>query len=230
LLADPSALTLPPRQRELARLASLLAETPWAVRDADLERLRAAGLRDEAIVQAVTIVGIFSHLTRMADATGIELDYESPLPRLQVDRNRGPVPRPDPARWPVPPAAPRLPLALRPNTAEAMAQWRLYIAQPGAGLSAHERAVVARAAAYQLCDARGLAAWGDARPETPREQALAAFAEKLTLTPWRMTAADLAPLGNLQGGGLDDRGILAVVALVGFQNMDSRVRLALALE
>lgn len=208
-------------------MASLLAETPWAVRDADLARLRAAGLSDEASVQAVTIVGIFSHLTRMADGTGIELDYESPLPRFQIDRHREPVPRPDPADWPVPPAAPRLPLSLRPNTAEAMAQWRLYVAKPGASLSAHERAVLARAAAYHLCDARGLAAWGDARPETQREQTLAAFAEKLTLTPWRMTPADLALLRNLQDGGLDDRGILAAVSLVGFQNMESRVRLAL---
>ena len=108
-----------------------------------------------------------------------------------------------------------------------MAQWRRYVAQPGAGLSAHERAVLARAAAYQLCDARGLAAWSDARPETPREQALAAFAEKLTLAPWRMIPTDLAWLRNLQDGGLDDRSILAAVALVGFQNMESRVRLAL---
>ncbi|HEX2571865.1 MAG TPA: hypothetical protein VH877_20150 [Polyangia bacterium] len=227
MLADPAGLTLPPRQRELARLASLLAETPWALRDADLERPRAAGLSDEGVVQAVTIVGIFSHLTRVADATGIELDYESPLPRLQVDRSREPAPRPDPADWPAPPAAPRLPLSLRPATAEAMSQWRRYVAQPGAGLSARDRAVIARAAAYRLCDARGLAAWDDARPETPREQTLAAFAEKLTLTPWRMSAADLAELRGLEGGGLDDRGCLAAAALVGFQNMDSRVRLAL---
>jgi alkylhydroperoxidase family enzyme len=72
--------------------------------------------------------------------------------------------------------------------------------------------------------AGGVAEREDAIPSTPREATLAAFADKLTLTPWRMDEADLAPLRR---EGLDDRGVLWAVATVAFQNLLSRVRLAL---
>jgi hypothetical protein len=44
------------------------------------------------------------------------------------------------------------------------------------------------------------------------------------MTPWRVSAGDLVPLRR---EGLDGRGLLDVIGLVGFQNMESRVRLAL---
>jgi alkylhydroperoxidase family enzyme len=84
--------------------------------------------------------------------------------------------------------------------------------------------VLGSTVAARLCDAAGISAWGDARPGSPRESALVTYAEALTTAPWRVGEANLGPLRR---SGLDDRGLLDVIGLVGFQNMESRVRLAL---
>lgn len=59
-----------------------------------------------------------------------------------------------------------------------------------------------------------------------RERALAAYAEKLTLTPAEVTPADLEPL---RAAGLDDHQILEAVQVVGMFNMTNRVSTALAM-
>lgn len=217
---NPSAVQLSARHRALAGLATLLTEAPWTVGAEDFERVRAAGVSEEGLVQAITIAALFNHLTRVADATGVEPDYVSPLPRMQVDASREPVPRPPRERWPSAPAA-KLSYELRPATRAAMAGWGDYMRTPTPALPAHARAVVGRAVAYQLCDEAGLAAWGDAKPGTEGESLLAAFAETLTVAPWRMNEASLAPLRRL---GLEDKDLLHVIALVGFQNAESRLR------
>lgn len=170
----------------------------------------------------MAIVAVFNHLTRTADATGIEPDYESPLPRLAVDPSREPMERPAPEAWPSP--EPRLSLSLRPATEAAIIHWRAYVLAAGSGLSARDRAVLARTAAHGTCDAAGVAAHADAIPSGAREIALSSFADKLTRTPWRMAPTDL---DALRGEGLDDRALLHAIAVVGYQNMESRVRLAL---
>lgn len=222
MLRDPKRLALPPREQALAGLASQLAEAPWTMDDRDHDRLHAAGLSDEEIVHAVTIVGMFSHFTRAADATAITPDYTSPLPRMEVDAAREPLPRPDPEAWPK--VAARLSIELLPSIAGAFARWREYVLTRTESLSARDRAVLARAAAHHLCDAAGVAEHADGAPRSPREAALAAFAEKLTVTPWRMQDADLLALRR---AGLEDRGLLQAIGVVGFQNQASRVRLAL---
>lgn len=222
VIGDPRGLDVGPREKALAGIASLVTEAPWTVDAGDLDRLRAAGLRDDEIVQAVTIAAVFNHLTRAADATGVEPDYASALPRMVVDAARDPLPRPPPDAWPTP--APRLPLSLRPALEEALVRWRSYARTPTPRLSARDRAVLARTSAHGTCDAAGVAEHAEAVPGTPREQALAAFAERLTLTPWRMRPDDL---DALRAHGLDDRSLLEAIAVVGFQNMESRVRLAL---
>lgn len=58
----------------------------------------------------------------------------------------------------------------------------------------------------------------------PREQALCAYAEKLTLYPAEMTEADLAPL---RGEGLSDAQILELAQVVGMFNLTNRVSSAL---
>ncbi|WP_288432006.1 peroxidase-related enzyme [uncultured Deinococcus sp.] len=59
---------------------------------------------------------------------------------------------------------------------------------------------------------------------SPREQAMCAYAEKLTLRPAEMTEADLAPL---RGEGLSDAQILELVQVVGMFNLTNRVSSAL---
>ncbi|APR88164.1 hypothetical protein A7982_13513 [Minicystis rosea] len=221
MLRDPSALSATPRGRAIAGFASLLTDAPWTVDDGDFARLREGGLDDEAIVQVVTIAAVFNHLVRMADGTGIEADYPSPLPRFEVDRDREPLPRPERADWPVP--RPRLSLSLRPASEAAIAGWRAYIFTEGAGLSARDRAVIARTVAWHVCDAASVEEHGEG-PRDAREATLAAYAEKLTVSPWRMSAEDLAPL---RAEGLDDRGVVHVIATVGLQNALSRLWLAL---
>jgi alkylhydroperoxidase family enzyme len=224
VVRDPGALVLPPRERALAGLASLMTEAPWLVTAEDLDRMSGAGLADHEIVHAVTVAAIFSYFTRVADATGLEYDYESPLPRLQVDVGREPLPRPARAEWPRIDPSPRRPLSLRPATLAALSAFRTYVFERDAPLTRRERRLIALAAAEGVCDAAGAAELAGAPPRTPREEALASYAAKLTVTPWRMTELDLAPLRR---EGLDDRGLLDAISLVALQNMVSRIHLAL---
>ena len=213
-----------PRERALAGLGAVMSDAPWTITQGDLDRLRAVGVSDEGIVQAVTIGGLFNYVTRVADALALEFDYESALPRLQVDVSVEPVPRPELAEWPAPHPSPRLSLAYRPATEAAFARWRGYAFESDAPISRRDRAVLGRAVASGVCDRVGVATFADSAPASPREIALAAYATKLTLAPWRMTEADLA---TLRREGLDDAGLLDVISLVGLQNLLSRIRLAL---
>ncbi len=53
-----------------------MTQEQWQCREADLAGLRQAGWSDEAIVDAVGIVGLFNFITRVADALGVELNKE----------------------------------------------------------------------------------------------------------------------------------------------------------
>lgn len=175
-------------------------------------------------MQAITVASMFNYFTRVADGTGIEFDYASPLPRIEVDRGREPLPRPDAAAFPKREPVPGLSLALRPATQVAIARWKAYAFDGETPLSRRDRAVVRRAAAFHVADAAGLAAHADAEPRDERESALAAYAAKLTLTPWAMGDADLAPLKR---AGLDERGLLHVISVTALENVLARLRLAL---
>lgn len=219
-MAGTTDLRGSPRERALAGLATLMTEAPWLVTVDDLARLRATGVSDEGLEQALTIAGFFNYVTRVADATGIEPDYPSPLPRLSVDAAREPLPRPDRARWPATARAPVPALPLREGTRAALDRWRAYAMERDAPLSRREREVLARVVAELLCDSGACDVLGEADPRTPREHALAAYATALTLTPWRMGAADLAPLRAL---GLEDRALLDAISLIALQNDLSRI-------
>ena len=49
---------------------------PYKVEDEDLDQLRQAGLKDEDILLATHIIGIFNYLVRLADVFGLELEPE----------------------------------------------------------------------------------------------------------------------------------------------------------
>jgi len=60
----------------MLEFAELLTLTPSGVGQADVDRLRAKGWRDEDVVDIVHVVGIFNYLVRMADGLGIGIEPE----------------------------------------------------------------------------------------------------------------------------------------------------------
>jgi alkylhydroperoxidase family enzyme len=65
------------RQRELCEVAERISARPNSMTEADWQPLRDLGLGDEAILEITHVVGIFNHLTRLADGLGLELDPQT---------------------------------------------------------------------------------------------------------------------------------------------------------
>lgn len=68
------------RERALCAYAVKLTGAPGRVGAADLEPLRAAGLTDRDIHDAVQVVAYFNYINRVADALGTDLEPEMPPP------------------------------------------------------------------------------------------------------------------------------------------------------
>jgi uncharacterized peroxidase-related enzyme len=66
--------SLSPRTRALCAVAEKLSKTPTRMVDADWQPLRDLGFDDHALLEVAHIVGIFNHLTRLADGFGLQLD------------------------------------------------------------------------------------------------------------------------------------------------------------
>ena len=62
------------RQRALGELAEKLSATPTRMLERDWQPLRDLGFDDRACLEVAHIVGIFNHLTRLADGLGLQLD------------------------------------------------------------------------------------------------------------------------------------------------------------
>lgn len=65
------------RDRQLCAIADKLSRTPTRMVKADWQPLRSLGFDDLACLEVAHIVGIFNHLTRLADGMGLELDRET---------------------------------------------------------------------------------------------------------------------------------------------------------
>jgi len=70
-------LDLSPRDRALCAVAEKLSATPTRMVPEDWQPLRDLGFDDEACLEVAHIVGIFNHLTRLADGFGLLLDPET---------------------------------------------------------------------------------------------------------------------------------------------------------
>ncbi len=62
------------RERALCTIAEKLSGNPTRMVEADWEPLRKLGFDDPACLEVAHIVGIFNHLTRLADGLGLQLD------------------------------------------------------------------------------------------------------------------------------------------------------------
>jgi len=63
------AARLPPRQRAMLDFATKLTAEPWAVEEADRERLRGAGFSERDIWDIAAVAGFFNMSNRVASAT-----------------------------------------------------------------------------------------------------------------------------------------------------------------
>ncbi len=66
--------TLSERERALCTVAEKLSAQPTKMVEADWQPLRDLGFDDQACLEVAHIVGIFNHLTRLADGFGLRLD------------------------------------------------------------------------------------------------------------------------------------------------------------
>ena len=66
--------SLSERERALCALADKLSSTPTRMVEEDWQPLRELGLDDQACLEVAHVVGIFNHLTRLADGLGLQLD------------------------------------------------------------------------------------------------------------------------------------------------------------
>lgn len=69
--------SLSDRQRALCDVAERLSAQPTGMTEADWQPLRDLGLSDEALLEVAHVVGVFNHLTRLADGLGLELDPQT---------------------------------------------------------------------------------------------------------------------------------------------------------
>jgi alkylhydroperoxidase family enzyme len=214
---------LPAREAALARFAVTLTAEPWSLSRGLADGLVEQGFGADAIEAATGVVAMFNYLTRVADATGIEFDYASPLPTFEPDRCSVPAPRPDRDSWPVV-AGPLRTFAGFPAVAEAWQRWRGYVFDSDQPLTRRERRVLARVAAEECCDGWRADQLSGYAPETEAETRLVAFARKLSREPWQMQPADLQVL---RAAGYAETALLHAISVVALQNADSRLALGL---
>jgi len=228
VLADPWALESAapdPAIRALVRLARLVTESPWLLSLQERDAARAAGLDDAAILHAVLLASYFGHLNRLADAVGIELDYQVVNPPVPPDPLTPPFPRAPRERWPAPQAAQAVNLDLRPGAADALAAWRAHVLEREAPLSRPERARIAGTVAEHLGDAAGVERFRTDTPRTRLDVALVALAEVVTLSPWKLGAGTVAALRD---AGLDsDLAVFDAISTATSCTTFSRVQVAL---
>lgn len=216
---------LPERAAALARYAATLTAQPWTLTPDFAAELSAQGLDAAGIEAATGVIVVFNYLTRVADASGIEFDYTSPLPRFQPQHDRRAMPRPDRGSWPV--VEPELRTFPRfPTLAKAWQRWQEYVFDSDRPLTRRERLVLALAAAVECCDRWRADTLADFEPRDERERRLASFAGKLSREPWRMLPADLEALRAL---GYAEPALLHAIAVAALQNAQSRLALARAL-
>lgn len=72
LVRDWRSAPLSAIDRALCEFAAKLTHSPHAITPADLDALRAHGLTDRALHDAVQVIGYFNYINRVADALGVE--------------------------------------------------------------------------------------------------------------------------------------------------------------
>jgi hypothetical protein len=149
-----------PRARALARLAATLTAEPWALTPEAVAEVRRQGLDEEQTETAFGVIGMFNYFTRVADATGIEFDYQTPLPAFEPDLRQASAPRPGRSASPASSASSGWGAGRRlrpghPRLRSAWESWHGYLLEADKPLSRRERRLLASVAAEETGDWAG---------------------------------------------------------------------------
>ena len=74
LLIDWQQATLSQADRAILVYAEKLTRTPWAMEQADVAALRAAGFGNAAILDINQVTGYYAFVNRLADGLGVEME------------------------------------------------------------------------------------------------------------------------------------------------------------
>lgn len=186
-----------------------------------MEDAASEGLDEKQLEIAFGVISMFNYFTRVADATGIEFDYQTPLPAFKPDLRRPALPRPD-----RPDVSDRIPRRRQPRDERlrgAWNAWRAYQLEGDGPLSPSERRLLAAVAAEETADWEGAEALGGT--SIADNALLADFARKLSCEPWSMEPGDLE---KMRASGYSELAILRAISLVAHQNANSRLAAGLA--
>jgi uncharacterized peroxidase-related enzyme len=71
---DYTTAPISPAERALLDYAVKLAREPWAMQQEDIERLRAVGWSDAAILDLAMVAAYYAFVNRLAQGLGVELE------------------------------------------------------------------------------------------------------------------------------------------------------------
>lgn len=74
LKKDYTQAGITPAERAMLDYAVKLTREPWSMTREDVERLRAQGLSDAAILDLNMVVAYYAYVNRIADGLGVELE------------------------------------------------------------------------------------------------------------------------------------------------------------
>ncbi len=72
--ADYRRADLAAADREMLAYADKLTRAPWAMESGDVDKLRAAGFSDRAILDIAQVVAYYAYVNRIADGLGVSLE------------------------------------------------------------------------------------------------------------------------------------------------------------
>ena len=131
-----------------------LTAEPWALTREAVEDAARQGLDDEQVEAAVGVISMFNYFTRVADATGIEFDYVTPLPAFEPDLGQVTASRPDrPGSSSQHAGRRRRPR--HPQLQAAWESWRTYVLEAEEPISRRERRLLASVAAEEAAGLQG---------------------------------------------------------------------------
>ncbi len=74
VVSDDTRAAISATERALLDLAVKLMVEPWAVEEADIARLRAAGWSDRGILDLTLVLAYFAFVNRLAQGLGVQVE------------------------------------------------------------------------------------------------------------------------------------------------------------